>query len=195
MIEVYSGTPGSGKSAHVMKVISDYAWTGSEVVTNIALCRRPLGAKRGWQPTIIDTLELDPSALLADRGRHREDSRLLVIDEAQLLFNTRNWNDNQRSVWIKFFTQHRKLGWRVVLVTQDINMLDKQMRSLVEQNIVHRRMDALGITGKLFSLLTFKHVFGWVKIWPYGRQIVGKGVFILWPWLSRMYQTNDLLER
>ena len=36
-----------------------------------------------------------------------------------------------------FFSQHRKLGFNIILITQSDRMLDKQIRSLVEDEVKH----------------------------------------------------------
>ena len=37
-----------------------------------------------------------------------------------------------------FFSQHRKLGYRVILVAQFSEMIDKQIRALIEYEYIHR---------------------------------------------------------
>ena len=135
MIEFFTGTPGSGKSAHVMKEIQRYANEGRTVIANFPLCKRPFMAARSFRYMHVGTFDLDPSELRArafEYGDGRENSILLVVDEAQLIFNARDWNDVKRREWISFFTQHRKLGYRVILVTQSMEMVDKQIRALAE---------------------------------------------------------------
>ena len=55
---------------------------------------------------------------------------LAIIDEAQLFLNSRHWEHN--FPWIEFFTQHRKLGWDVFLIAHHSDMIDKQVRPLLE---------------------------------------------------------------
>lgn len=43
--------------------------------------------------------------------------------------------------WIKFFSQHRKLGYNVILIAQSDKMLDKQIRSLIEYDVKHIKMN------------------------------------------------------
>lgn len=87
-------------------------------------------------------------------NRFREGALKLYIDECQLIFNARTWNDKDRKEWIKFFTQHRKLGYDVYLIAQFDSMIDKQLRSLVEYEIKHRKFNNFGLIGRIFGLFT-----------------------------------------
>ena len=82
----------------------------------------------------------------------REDSILLVIDEAQLVFNSRAWQHGQRMDWIQFFSQHRHFGYKVVLIAQFDRMIDRQIRSLIEIETNHRKLGNFGMKGLILSL-------------------------------------------
>ena len=97
--------------------------------------------------------------------RVREGEILLVIDEAQLLFNSREWVKSDRAEWCSFFTQHRKLGYEVVLVAQFDRMLDRQIRSLIEYEWIHRKVSNFGNKGKIMSLFCGGRLFVAVKVW------------------------------
>ena len=197
MIEFYTGTPGSGKSAHLMKDIQEYANKGRTVVANFPLCKRPLLAAKSFRFHYVDTFEITPR-FLRDNARDfstgREDSALLIIDEAQLLFNSRTWHDSDRAEWVAFFTQHRKLGYRVILVTQSIEMVDKQVRALAEYNVSHRKPGNFGIGGRMISLFFLNRAFVTVTTWPLGKVRLGSGMFILTPERAAMYDTSRLMD-
>lgn len=163
MIELYSGTPGSGKSLHTADLI--YRWLTrwkSPVIGNFAFnaaaCR-----PKGWGSYLeIDNSKLNPELLIYFSERYRqlrkwqtvpEEHILLVIDEAQILFNAREWNKGDRAGWISFFTQHRKLGYRVVLIAQFDRMLDRQIRSVIEYEHIHRKVKNIGVGGTIFNLV------------------------------------------
>jgi len=63
-------------------------------------------------------------------GEKREAYGLLIIDEAHMFFNSRQYSQNKS--YIEFFSQARKNGWRVLLVAHSIEMIDKQIRFFVE---------------------------------------------------------------
>ena len=91
--------------------------------------------------------------------KFRESGILLVIDEAQLLFNARTWNDEERADWVYFFTNSRHFGFRVILICQFLEMLDKQIRSVIELEVQHRNMGNFGLAGKLISLCVGGRLF------------------------------------
>lgn len=66
----------------------------------------------------------------AKYAKKKEGVGLLIIDEAQLYFNSRNWKENFG--YLQFLTQHRKLRWDVILVTHSVEMIDCQIQKLIE---------------------------------------------------------------
>ncbi|MCI5133634.1 MAG: hypothetical protein D3920_00895 [Candidatus Electrothrix sp. AW2] len=54
---------------------------------------------------------------------------LVVIDEAQLYMNAREWRKNRP--WIEMFTQHRKMGLDLLLIAHHIRFIDAQARELI----------------------------------------------------------------
>lgn len=163
MIELFTGTPGSGKSLDAaceiraalkrgrpvianFEVVKDESWTGS--FTYMPNNRLTVGN--------ITTFARDYWA-----GKDfRENAILLVIDEAQLLFNSRNWStDSNRMEFLEFLSQHRKYGYRIILICQADIMIDKQFRSLVEYECNHRKISNYGILGMILRAVCFGEVF------------------------------------
>lgn len=102
-----------------------------------------------------------------------ESGILLVIDEAQLLFNARTWNDSERGGWIYFFTNSRHFGYRVILICQFLDMLDKQIRSVIETEVKHRNMGNFGLAGKLISLCVGGRLFACITYYLGVKQRIG----------------------
>lgn len=164
MIELYSGTPGSGKSLHMAKIIKEHIQRGRPCIGNFQInydMIRPnfITHKKG-EYICIDFDDLTPDTLIemskevfSGIGRVKEDYILLFIDEAQIYFNSREWNSKGRKEWLKFFTLHRHYGYHIILVAQFDRMLDRQIRSLVEYECVHRKAGNIGITGFLMNMV------------------------------------------
>ena len=163
MIILYSGTPGSGKSLHTADVINRWLWRWkAPVIANFSFNARACHPK-GWGSFLeVNNSDLCPDFLIYFSEKYRElrnwqtvpeEHILLVIDEAQLLFNAREWNKGDRAGWISFFTQHRKLGYRVILIAQFDRMLDRQIRSVIEYEYIHRKVKNIGKGGMLFNTL------------------------------------------
>lgn len=157
MIHLYSGTPGSGKSLHTARDIRDALRVRKmPVIANFDVNHSLRNYDRLF--TYLPNDRLEPS-FLEDFARKwfagrkvREDSILLVIDEAQLVFNSRAWQHGQRMEWIQFFSQHRHFGYKVVLIAQFDRMIDRQIRSLIEIETNHRKLGNFGMKGLILSL-------------------------------------------
>lgn len=206
MIIAYTGTPGSGKSYHAVHDIWERVKYGHNVVTNIPLkFPRPLFHKNVSRETkykFCETWEITPKflmeyseALRKEKGWERvpEEYIWLVIDEAQLIFNCRNWNDKDRKEWVKFFTLHRKLGYHIVLITQMARMLDNQMRGLLEYEIVHRKFSNYGLKGMALSLfLMSPTLFACVRMWSAMNERIDCEIIRYNRRIAKMYDTARL---
>lgn len=119
----------------------------------------------------------------------------LYIDECQIIFNARSWNDRNRADWVKFFTQHRKLGYDIYLIAQFDSMIDKQIRSLIEYEVKHRKLNNVGWVGKLTSVLLMGHpCFVAVHYWYPQKQRLSADFRIGRKKLYRLYDTNLVFE-
>lgn len=201
MISLYSGTPGSGKSLHTASVIKAWLRMDRPVVCNFEIDTSMV--KHPGRFLFIPNEKLK-AQLLIDiameywhrRGGHiKEDHLLLVLDESQLLFNARQWQKNDNAGWISFFTQHRKFGYKVILVAQFDRMLDRQIRSLIEYEFVHRKVSNFGIAGKLFSMFSLGKLFVAVQVWYPLKERIGSDFFVARPGLYRLYDTYKQLDK
>lgn len=204
MIEAYTGTPGSGKTYHAVYDIWNALKYGRPVVSNIPLDlpKKYLGKKdyewKNWR--FEETYNITPQKLYnishniqEQKGFKRvpEDYILLVIDEAQLVFNCRDWQAAGRQMWLSFFQQHRKLGYHVILVTQMSKMLDRHMQGLLEYEIVHRKFSNFGWRGWLVSLMMFSPtMFSAMRVWACMNTRIDAKVFRYSRRIARLYDTS-----
>lgn len=197
MISLYSGTPGSGKSLHAADRIVWAIRMRRPVVCNFDVNPDVVGKDRYVRYfKYVENQDLKPG-LLVDHSRQyfdgrpvKEDRILLVIDEAQLLFNAREWDHSGRKEWISFFTQHRKYGFSIILVAQFDRMLDRQLRSLIEYEYVHRKVSNFGWRGLLLSaLLLSPRLFVSVKVWYPMKEKVGSDFFRFRRKYARLYDS------
>lgn len=146
---VYSGVPGSGKTYHAVR---DMRFNRAPVITNVNVAGLPNVA-------VLPLDQITPELLMAysvhyfASNKYRENTLLLVIDEAQLLFNSRSWNDDNRMDWLAFLSQHRKYGYRCIFISQDIAMIDKQFRCLCEFDCRHTAASSISLFTRALSLL------------------------------------------
>lgn len=175
---MYTGTPGSGKSYHVAKDIYFWLVHGRNIIANFDINyemvptrqKKPKGYyfhKDNFDMTAEWFMDFGRICHKRDKvGRIMEHQTWIVIDECQLIFNCRSWNDRERQKWCSFFTQHRKYGFDVILVTQFDRLVDRQIRSLVEFEVKHRKINNFGLGGLVMHLLAFGHpVFAAIEYW------------------------------
>ena len=93
------------------------------------------------------------------RGQIKEKQTLLIIDECQTMFNSRSWNQKGRSEWVIFFTQHRKFGYTVILVSQHKDLIDKQIRHIFQHDYEHRNVKNFKLFGWFLALLCGGNLF------------------------------------
>lgn len=193
MIMLFSGTPGSGKSLDVARRIMGRLNAGRPVISNFPVNLEMIRARGRDKFCYLPNDVLSPDILLdiakSFGGRGREGETLLVLDEAQLLFNAREWDAQGRKAWLSFFSQHRKYGFDVILVAQFDRMLDRQIRSLIEYEFVHRKVSNFGKAGKIFSVFALGKLFVSVKIWYPLKQKVDSEFFTFRPKLGKLYDT------
>lgn len=171
MITAFTGVPGGGKSLHAAQEIMDaITKKGIPVIANFDVNRPKFekacfARKEKGRFYHLPNSVLKPEMLVGFAKAHyktkpfSENGILLVIDEAQLMFNARTWNDSERADWVYFFSNSRHFGYRVILICQFLEMLDKQIRSVIEIEVKHRNMANFGILGKILSLCVGGRLF------------------------------------
>ncbi|MBT1071626.1 zonular occludens toxin domain-containing protein [Pelotalea chapellei] len=223
MIEIAQGTPGSGKSAVAVARAIMHLKKGGVVAANFSLVdgwadevskRNFLGKfspshrqkiasslyPRFYRVNSVSAIrKIDPRKqavhLYKDKGGYSEGSGLLIIDECQLVFNSRKWGKNMD--WIEFFTQHRKLGWNVILIAHSIEMVDSQIRPLAEYASTFRNMQKLklpvvGLPMSPFPLfLVIKRYAG---LGAGASVVADRDLFPLPLWAARLYDSLEVFS-
>ena len=195
MIILYSGTPGSGKSLHQARDIYRWLSVGKPAITNYEINTSVIKSNRLGDFLYLPNDKLKPKFLIQysreyfKNHRFKEGAIRVYIDEAQLMFNAREWQISGRDEWISFFTQHRKYGYDVYLIAQFDRMIDRQVRSLIEYEVIHRKCSNFGIYGKILSLFTLGNLFVSVKMWYPLKERVGSEFFKYHNKYSKIYDT------
>lgn len=186
MIELYSGTPGSGKSLHMAREVrSRLMKKDSIVIGNFYINIKNIPKRKGNYICVMND-RLTPERLLqfskrlsCHLGRRlKEGEILLIIDEAQLLFNSREWQNISRKGWLSFFSQHRHYGYHIILATQFDRMLDRQVRCLLEYETIHRKVSRFGKMGLIIGLISHGNVFIAIRKWYPIKEKVDSEIFI-----------------
>lgn len=168
-IVLYTGTPGSGKSldaAHVIRyALNKPRGEMQPVIANFEVNTTTVRRPEAFH--YVPNGEMSPQMLVDfadDFWMHAnrdfsEEYILLVLDEVQILYNSRNWMDKGRGKgdsrldWLEFLSQHRKYGYRIILIAQSAKMIDNQFRMLCEYEINHRKVAHMGLFGSAVSAL------------------------------------------
>lgn len=179
-IWMYTGTPGSGKSYHAARMIVGRLKRGGGLIANFPV-NEDFVKKRKTSVQYWDNSEMTVERFVAYALEHhkigKEGQTLVVIDECQVIFNCRDFGRKDRNAWVNFFAQHRKLGFNIILITQSDRMIDKQIRSLVEEEVKHRKLNNFGFGGMVISL-TMRSWFIAISYWYGGNKLViGKEIF------------------
>ncbi len=197
MLSLYSGTPGSGKSLHIAMRIYNRMRFNNPTIVNFDV--NNFKHFKGDVTTVYNedlTVEFlkNYSKEYFKNHRFSENKILLVLDEAQILFNTRDFGRKDRASWLSFFTQHRHLGYEIVLIAQFDRMLDRQIRCLIEYEYLHRKVSNFGWRGWLLSWWCLGNLFCAVKMWYPLKERVDAEFFTLNRKYYRIYDSYNAFE-
>ncbi|OPX01405.1 zonular occludens toxin domain-containing protein [Geobacillus sp. LEMMY01] len=177
MISLYTGSVGSGKSYHALELGLQWVARGKHVVANFPI--RPPGRflpfrRRKWDRMLKNwhfndeiTVEYLMSLSMENGWFGRESQCLVIIDEAGIMFNSRDWMHERQSrqKWIKFLSQSRKFGFDFIFVCQSDRMIDRQIRGLVEYEVKHRKANNASFFKwlSLFKVTMFIYAYKWYQ--------------------------------
>jgi hypothetical protein len=212
-VYLVSGPPGEGKTAFTMRKVAR-TLCGSKpkpVVTNVRL-RPDLGAfvarhsvsrlrprLRARRAELIDrsvhVLDELPELFRIRVPPAVEGSWVVVLDEAGTWLNSRAWSAKGRDQMIEWFAQHRKLGSDVFLIAQDEDMIDKQIRGLINERIELRNMKRVKRFGVPLLFWMPRPVFLALRVWrTAGGQpfVTGRELYAL-GWWRGLFDTKQIV--
>ena len=199
MIYLFTGTPGSGKSLHMSEIIYYSLRMKRPVLANFEINTSAVKNPGcfGYCPNekLTPQLLTEFSVKYFNGKRPKEGELKLFIDECQIIFNSRDWNAPNRKEWIRFFTQHRKLGYDIYLVAQFDQMIDKQIRALVEHEVKHRKVNEVGLFGRVVNALFFGNaVCCAVTYWYAQKMRLSSEFFLGRKKFYRLYDTYAIFK-
>jgi len=150
MIMCYEGLPGAGKTYDAMRKLLDNLSKGRRILTNIDGPQKE--DKREIIRHFLDFTDSKIKALLIhlpdDQVQqfwdHVEPGDLIIIDEAQNFFNSRDWQSKANRIFGKWATEHRHMGVDLVLITQNVERIESSVRSLVEFTYRYKKLNMFG---------------------------------------------------
>lgn len=206
MIYLYSGTPGSGKSLHcASNIYNNLKYGNYTFICNFPISLDKFKDKQKERFLYLDNSDITPERLQqiseyyfkthsVKNPKDAEGKLKLYIDEAQMLFNAREWQKVYDKGWTKFFSVHRHLGYDIILISQFDRMLDRQIRSLIEYEYIHRKIGNIGIGGKAFNILAGGGLFYCAKIWYPQKEKVGGEFFKFKQKYDGLYDTHAMFS-
>lgn len=158
MIEIVQGKIGAGKTYHAVERCFSRLAAGSRCYTNIEFKRDAvrdlIRARYGREfedDRLIDLPARDEVVTwweVVPKGTLK-DPILVVLDEASLFYNSREWSENSKKdthkIMYKFLRQSRKVGNDVIFITQEMGSIDKQMREQAEFIVTCKNFARIGI--------------------------------------------------
>lgn len=201
-IYVFTGTPGTGKSAHAA---NELRFQLSRSNPRPCVGNFPINAEAVGHPelyTYIPNADMTADRLVQIANDYwssvdffREDYITLVWDEMQLAANARNWSDKSRMGLLEFLSQHRKYGYKVIMIAQSAKMIDNQFRMLIEYEYNHRKVESMGLIGGLVGLPFRGRAFMYVQYLFQTRERLGSSWYVLRKRDMAVYDTHALFER
>ena len=138
---IVSGHLGGGKTLWAVKKARDYLGNQKRVASNITFSVDKL-CKHDNKMSYIKLPLIPRGSDLHDLGRAYEGdydeskNGLVILDEAGTWLNSHDWKDKDRRELFRWITHARKLGWDVILIIQDYNSLDRQIKDSVSEIVV-----------------------------------------------------------
>ena len=175
MITYYSGTGGSGKSLHMAREARDQlVIRRKSVIANFPLNMDVVtrgGKKKAGEYIYLRNDQLTVKYLVDHARKYHKSSRegqtLVIIDEAAMMFNSRDYGRPDRKEWINFFLTHRHYGYNFIMASPFDRLIDRQIRSLFEYEVKHRKINNFKFIGFLLTILripTFCAVTYWYGV-------------------------------
>lgn len=209
VISLVSGPPGCGKTYGALRAIATALRKDQWVATNVSVDVEAIG-EYVWRSKGVGFRIANDKDLFLERLRASvievetvgeldalvlpgsgESRGLAVLDEAQTFLNARMWKDEGRSEAVRFFTQHRKRGWDVLLISQFTEAIDRQVRSLAETDVMLRNAKNFRVGGiKIFPGNVFIAQHQWAG---HQRLVIKREWYRLDRTLAKCYDTHQIV--
>lgn len=197
-IQIITGTLGGGKTLHAVEKAVNHLRRGGHVYTNIEIIPKAVETWLAVQGLKFepDRLHLIPNAGIKsfheNLERGQPDMRVyVIIDEAGLEFNSRDWKDLNRDL-LNFNVLVRKFDIYLIYIAQKPEMLDKQFRGLCQTQIDCRNLKHYKIFGAFSLPIPLMFRVHYSLVWG-KRQHVRSEPIITPKWVYPLYNSDALL--
>lgn len=150
MIIGFAGTPGSGKTYEAVRKILNNIVMNRVVYTNIEgifdqECKEMIKSYLNLSDLALYRLlrPIEPDQI-EEFWMHVELGCLIVIDEIQKYFSSREWQTEKNKQFASWASTHRHFGFDLVMITQNVERIDTAVRNLLEWTYVYRKVNFFG---------------------------------------------------
>jgi zona occludens toxin len=208
LITAVTGTPGAGKGVYAVRKSVEAIERGKVLVTNVPMVadwtervayrhpvRRLIPKRRGklaarYQRHVLYVRTLEDLARVRVPG-DEEGRWIAVIDEAGDFLNAREWREEGRKENVGWFNKHRHLGADVYLIAQDLDNLDRQVRSKAEYVCRLRNLRRMKVAGIPVSPV---NLFLAITRWNDPAKTVAKRECYTLNWTKDLYDTHGAVD-
>ncbi len=197
MVVCFMGKPGSGKSYDAVVKILDNIKMGRRVYTNIdgfedKKCQEYQKAFLG-----IGDYDYQTSVVYLNNEQivHFWDfvvpGSLVVVDEVHKWFSNREWDTPKNKTFASWVSTHRKQGYDLLLITQDIDKIDKHAKTSIDWTYEYRKVTFMSKYVKntyLWYAYNDYEVTG--KALKWGKKSYNKYIFMCY----KSYVAKDIKE-
>ena len=150
MITLYEGFPGSGKTYDAVRKIIANLLQGRRILTNIDGMQNAVPAEAMKHLTGYDDKKFSELLIVLTPEQTKtfwqfaKVGDLIVIDEAQNFFNSRDWNKQENRDFGRWASEHRHNVQDLILITPSKTRIDTAVRELVEWTYGYKKLNMFG---------------------------------------------------
>lgn len=197
MIEFVEGKIGGGKSYYSTMRLIHGMCQGKPCMTNIVLNEKEcleeierISGKRyaslPWE--YINEDDIPKLHEVLPYGGGKESQMQVVIDEAHIWFNSREWKTLNKK-WNRYLTQSRKAGVDFIFISQAASNVDAQLRRQAEKFWAVRDMSKFKLPW--IGSLPFMLLSEWDQT---GKECISRRMVRYHSWVFRCYESSAFLD-
>lgn len=217
--DLWTGTPGSGKSLHMAHDIKDNLRWGKFVIStsyiDTSLCfmsrfaemiyNKSKGKIKLYKPDkreknfyYVDINEITPDYLYEFAARHhvfgKEHQTVVYLDECVAIFSPTVMSEKTWNEWDTFFRKHRHIGYDIVLIPQSPKLISRKIREYAEHEVKHYNRKNHGLFG-LFLSMILGSLFSYSVCWRGTKDVpLSQGFFTYKYIYGRMYNSYCMYD-
>ena len=220
MMQLWTGTPGSGKSLHLAHDVRDNLRLGRKVIStcniNTNMCfMNPIqeilfNISKGkinlsthddrsrnfhYVPLEYITPELFYEFAARNHVFGKEHKTIIYLDECVALFSPTVLADDIKlwNRWDKFLRIHRHLGYDIVLVPQSKRLISRKVLAYAETEVKHFNRKYHGWIGLILRFV-LRGCFSYSVYWRGDKKAIEQRFFTYKPFYGQMYNSYSMFD-